>query len=323
MRPKTTIGIILIIVGIIGVLYVYENGSGNTLLNIRNFFASEINEQQTIDISDVRNLDISSGSLDVRLVQGSGSDAVIKLEGWASKNYIKNMKLESTKKDGTLQLSLKNDRGIRFGFGFRGVKMTVELPEKTWNQLDVDLDSGDLSLEQMRVENAKLQTNSGDVEAADLQVDSNLSVSINSGDLTLRTVTARKMDLSSQSGDLSVKGYEADSIDFKVSSGDVHFEDGTAELAGKTSSGNIMMKSDNITRHADLRTGSGDVVVILENNPNSLSVQFKAGSGDGVIQKDDFTYDSGSKGANKIKGRFGSGEIKLNVQTGSGDFVLK
>ncbi|MFF2890730.1 DUF4097 domain-containing protein [Paenibacillus sp. NPDC057967] len=323
MRPKTTIGIIMIIVGIIGVLYVYENGSSNTLQSIRNYFASEINEQQTIDISDVRNLDISSGSLDVRVVRGSGSEAVIRLEGWASKNYIKDLKLDSSKKDGTLHLSLKSDRGIRFGFGFRGVDMIVELPEKTWSQLDIDLGSGDLSLEQLRAENAKLNTNSGDVKGSDFKVDSNLSISIDSGDLKLRNVAAKKMDLSTQSGDLSIKGYEADTINFKVNSGDVDFEDGTAELTGKTSSGDIKMQVENITRPTDLRTGSGDVTVMLDNNPNSLSVQFKAGSGDGVILKDDFTYESGSKGASSIKGKFGSGGIKLNVQTGSGDFVLK
>jgi len=323
MRPRTTIGIILIILGIIGVLYVYENGSSNTIQNIRNYFATEINEQQTIDISDIRNLEISSGSLDVRLVPGTGSEAVVRLEGWASKNYVKNLKLEHSKKDGTLHLSLKSDRGIQFGFGFRGVDMVVELPEKTWSQLDVDLDSGDLIIEQLRAETAKLHTDSGDVEASDFRVDSNLTININSGDMKLRSVSANKMDLTTQSGDITVNGYEADRIDFKVSSGDVVFEEGTAELSGKTSSGDINMNVENITRHTDLRTGSGDVVIMLDRNPNSLSVQFKASSGDGVIHKDDFTYETGSNGDPSIKGKFGSGDIKLNVQTGSGDFVLK
>ncbi|RJX36638.1 hypothetical protein D3P09_26635 [Paenibacillus pinisoli] len=323
MRPRTTIGIILIILGIIGVLYVYENGSSNAIQNIRNYFATEINEQQSIDISDVRNLDISSGSLDVRLVKGTGSEAVVKLEGWASKNYVKNLKLEHSKEDGTLKLSLKSDRGIRFGFGFRGVDMIVELPEKTWNQLDVDLDSGDLIVEQASAESAKLHTSSGDVKASDFKVDSSLTISMNSGDMSLHSVSANKMDLATQSGDISVNGYQAERIDFKVGSGDVSFEDGVAELSGKTGSGDIRMNVENITRHTDLRTGSGDVVISLDRNPNSLSVQFKASSGDGVIRKDDFTYDTGSNGERNIKGKFGSGDIKLNVQTGSGDFVLK
>ncbi|REK69111.1 DUF4097 family beta strand repeat-containing protein [Paenibacillus paeoniae] len=323
MRPKTTIGIILIIVGIIGVLYVYENGSNTTFESIRNVLATEVSEQETIDASDIRNLDISSGSTDVVLVPGSGSDVVIKLEGWASKNYVKNLKIESSKKEGTLQLSLKSDRGFRFGFGLNGVKMTVELPEKTWSQLSVDLNSGNLAVQGINAENTKLHTNSGNVKATELKTSNNLIVTVNSGNLNLRSITAKSMDLTTQSGNLSMKGYESDNISFKVGSGNVHFKDGTAALKGKTGSGNIKVEADSITRDTELNTGAGNVTITLANNPNSLSVQFKASSGEGVIQKDDFTYDSGSKGSRSIKGKFGSGETKLNVKTGSGNFTLK
>lgn len=323
MRPKTTIGIILIVMGIIGLFYVYENGTQSALEKIRNFFLSEMNEQETYDVGDIQNLNIASGSFDVRLVQGSGSDAVVKLQGWASKNNIKNVKLNSDKKGDTLNISLKNDSGIRVGFGFSNIKLTVELPEKAWNELEIDINSGDVKLEQMQFNNAKIITGSGDVVANQFKVAHNLSVHVNSGDMSLRSLTAEKIDLETSSGDIRLKEYEAGSIDFKVNSGDVTFENGTAQLKGRTSSGDIIVKAEDIIRSTDLRTNSGDVTVLLENDPGSLAVQFKAGSGDGVIRKNDFTYEKGSKGASSIKGKFGSGEILLNVQTGSGDFVLK
>lgn len=55
-------------------------------------------------------------------------------------------------------------------------------------------------------------------------------------------------------------------------------------LQGKTGSGNIVVKADNFQYSADLETGSGDVIVNVAKKPNSLAVDFQAGSGEGKIE---------------------------------------
>lgn len=321
MRPKSMFGAILVVIGLIGLYYVFTNDGKSPLEAMKNFFAQEVYEQEKIDLNGIANINVESDSLDVSIVRGSGSEAVLKLQGHASKSYIKHLDMHAEQDGDTLQVTLESKSGI--GFGWNSVKLTVELPEHAWNEVSVLVDSGDIQINEQQFTKAELHADSGDIEIENISVADNLIVQVDSGDIEIKDITSTIVELEADSGDISVKDYTAERISFHNDSGDVSFESGAAQLTGEASSGDISLHADDLLYDTELSASSGDVTITLEHDPSSLAVQFHTGSGDSVIRKNGFDYEEGSNRDDDLKGSFGTGDIKLNVETGSGDIVLK
>lgn len=323
MKPRSTLGVILVVIGLIGLYYVFTNDGKSPLEGIKNFFTSEVNEQETVDVGGIRNIELESNSLDVHFVRGTSSDAVLTLQGRASKSVIDNLRFDYSQNDDSLHITLEEKTGFQIGFNWSSVNLTVALPEQAWQDLNIKLNSGDVQLDDQQFANVDIEVNSGDIKAERLSATDNLMIDIGSGDAELEEVSGSSIDLQANSGDITVKDFTADRIAFEVGNGDIFFGDGTASFMGSTRSGDMTIEVDELLHDSELETGSGDITVELDETPESLAVEFEAGSGDGVIRKSGFTYDEGSRGDDHIKGIFGSGEIKLQVKTRSGDFVLK
>lgn len=323
MRPKSAFGVFLVIIGLIGLYYVFTNEGKSPLEAVKNYFTDEVYEQQTVDLNDISNLDVESGSLDVNVVPGRGSEAVLTLQGRASKNVIKNIDFTTEKNNDTLYVTLIGDQSFKLRFNWSNIKLTIELPEQAWNELNVQVGSGDIRIDKQQFASAEIQADSGDIEVNRITVDDRLALKVGSGDIELKDVTSHSLELETDSGDIEAERYTSEQISFSVGSGDVSFEDGTGAITGEASSGDISLHADELLYDTDLTTGSGNVTVSLKNDPDSLGVTFSAGSGDGRIRLNGFSFERGSNGDDEIAGAFGAGEIKLNVQTGSGDFVLK
>lgn len=323
MRPRSMFGAILVVIGLIGLYYVFTNDGKSPLEAMKNFFAQEVNEQKKIDLNGISNIKVESDDLDVSFVRGTGSEAVLTLQGHASKSYMKHLNMNADQDGDTLHVTLESKSGFFIGFGWNTVKLTVELPEHAWNELSVLVDSGDIEINDQQFTIAELQTDSGDIEIENISAADNLTVQVDSGDIELKDVSSTIVELEADSGDVSVKDYTAERISFHIGSGDASFENGAAQLTGETSSGDISLQADDLLYDTELSASSGDITITLNHDPSSLAVQFHTGSGDSVIRKKGFDYEEVSNRDDDLKGSFGSGDIMLNVETGSGNIVLQ
>jgi lia operon protein LiaG len=59
----------------------------------------------------------------------------------------------------------------------------------------------------------------------------------------------------------------------------------------------------------------------LDEKPDSLSVDFKGGSGEGTVDLDGLSYEE--KSEDEILGKIGSGKYMIKARTSSGDFELR
>lgn len=285
-------------------LAVFFNNDKSPLIGITSFLSKEINDGQTVDVSEIKNVDINTGSIDVHVIKGNSEEAVITVQGRATKTFIESLQLNAMSKGDTLEISLDGERKNSLGWGWSNVTLTVELPEKQWNELAVEVNSGDIKVDKLSFDHADLQANSGDIMTDNFSVLTALTVNVHSGDI-------------------HVKEYEAEKIDFKVDSGDASFFNGVGELIGSTGSGDIFVHAKDLLNDTTLETGSGDIFIQLDNTPTSLAVDFNTASGDTTMHKDGFTYKNSSSRDEDLRGTFGTGEIKLNVYSGSGDIFMK
>lgn len=321
MQPNKALGTLLVLLGVSALIYLFANNGNTSFGNLFSGFTKSVHEERTFDAGEISSFDIESNSLDVDIVRTSGDDIVVTLDGRATKSIANNLQLESNVDGDTLKLSLQSNQKFHIGFNWSSVKLIVALPDRTWNHINTKLNSGDIEMHSADFITGELRTNSGDIEVKASSASELLQIKANSGDLELSNIKAHTISLETNSGDIALERYEAERLEFDVKSGEVKLEDGFAEIQGETGSGDIRLKADNMTRNVTLKAGSGDVNISLAQDPESLDVQFHTGSGDAVVRKSGFEKE-GKNGERDVNGKFGSGELKLNVRTGSGDIIL-
>lgn len=302
MKRRT--GVWIVVAGVL--LLIFTWNPMNIFSNVNfgfSFSTKEIHEEQAVSPEEIEKLDIRTGSGDIEVVQGSSDEIMIRLDGKVSKQIADQVKLKVESKGETLSVGIDAPDHIGFGVRIMDTDLTVELPEKMWAGADIE-------------------AGSGDIEIAGLQGE-DISIKVGSGDIHIEDIDAVTIGLKSGSGDISAERYKASLMKFEAGSGSVDLQDGEAELQGEASSGNIQLEADELLQDADLRVGSGNVTVDLDQEPSSLTVDFKGGSGTGEVSWGGFQYEEKDKDKGVLRGTFGSGDVLLKVRTGSGDFTLE
>jgi DUF4097 and DUF4098 domain-containing protein YvlB len=155
---------------------------------------------------------------------------------------------------------------------------------------------------------ASARSVSGDVEIIDTQVDGVVEAQSISGNVVLRSVTARRMDLGSISGSVVVHDVHCERVEAHTISGSVDFAGSLAR------NGRYEFKSH-----------SGDVRVAVAGN---TGFELEAGSFSGSVRSDfpitlqGNNLTGGHGGRRAIHGVFGDGSAVLNATTFSGSIVI-
>lgn len=345
---RKVIGVLLIIAGLIGVLFIFNptmaDKSGEWLSqagdNLLNTATQEVNIEKTIDASGIENVAVETGSVDVQLVRGSTDHIAVRLHGRVSNYDADSISLQVTPKGETLRLGVQLPDGVQFGVHIFDVKLTVELPERQWNGLQVAVGSGNVEAERLNSALMEVSTGSGNIRAngieartAALQASSgnittenihaeSFTVQTKSGNIGIRDVEAAEMEVMAGSGNVRVETYKSNVLNFRTSSGNMRLADGHAKLNGESGAGNITIETDELQYDADLKAGSGNVMVNLTKEPADLAVDFSGGSGSGRIRWDGMRYEEQDKKDHTLRGAFGNGGTMLKVRTRSGEFTL-
>lgn len=320
MKGRTILGTLLVIVGAAALTFVLL-GDKSRMERIASWKGQDVYIERAVDASSLSNIDIKSGSTNVKLVKGSGDQVRINVEGQATKEYADDIKLQTESRGDRLHVEIDNNTGFRIGINWTKITMTVDIPDKQWSQLNVDVGNGDIALSDMAWDTVDLEAGSGNVTIEKMSV-TELDTKVSSGNVKIEDISGEHFVLKTSNGNIRVDGYEAYTIKFDVGNGNVKFNDGVAELDGKSSSGNIDLVTQDLIRHTTLTTSSGNVTIDLDRTPESLAVSYRGGSGVGRVEKEGFRYED-TRDEDDIEGAFGSGEIKLQVETGSGNFTLK
>ncbi|MCU6711700.1 DUF4097 domain-containing protein [Paenibacillus sp. J5C_2022] len=338
---KRSLGIILVIIGIIGLTYVIGTGGKSPVEGLVSFMTDEVNQEYAFDMNQIENLNIESRSINVKIEKGSGtSQAIVKLEGVATPSIAKSLKLDSKQSGNMLQLEASLEDGWKI-IQIVNVSMTIELPEKQWNALDVKVGSsninvndvatgriqtyagsGNVSIIGATADNLDAKTGSGNIKAESV-TGSHMTLKAGSGNIKLNRAEGKHIEAITSSGNISIEEYLADTMNIRAISGGIDLSDGFAELTAKATSGNIKLDAEQLRYDTKLEASSGNITVELEQDPESLSVDYMGGSGVGKVKKNGFTVSEMTTDKDAIKGMFGDGKVLLYARTSSGNFTLK
>jgi Toastrack DUF4097 len=166
----------------------------------------------------------------------------------------------------------------------------------------VQVTSGDITVSgAKRVSTAK--TISGEVTVTDCESDGTLDVGSISGDITLRTVKARRITASITSGDIVARDMTAESVELRSLSGSVEYAGALARNG-----------------RYELQSHSGDVHLT---SAGAVGFELQASTFSGSIRPDSALVLRGSTTSRRsLRGTVGDGAAVVQLTTFSGDIII-
>ncbi|WP_248929583.1 DUF4097 family beta strand repeat-containing protein [Paenibacillus hamazuiensis] len=320
MKIRMVFGVILIMAGIVWGLHsvgmIPGFPGGVFAVN-----KSKVDIRKETAAADFQNIVVNTSSTNVHLIKGSSNQIVASLEGNASSNYEGKIDLRMEARGDTLKVEPDIPDNFNIGFNMLDIDLTVEIPEKQWSSIKVATSSGNIDVKQINGGAVELKASSGDVGASRVQAKS-FAASVKSGNIDVKDVESAAISLESTSGNIAASRFKGNEAAFHAGSGNVKLSEGQAAIKAETSSGDIRLEASSLLKNTELKAGSGNVIVNLDQDPLSLSVDYRGNSGSGTIEWSGFRYAEKDEDKRVIKGTFGSGDIQLKVRTQSGNFTL-
>jgi lia operon protein LiaG len=300
----------------------------------------ELHEFREVPASEIKRLKVTTGSTNVELTPTSQENVILELKGQVSKKLEDAYQLNMSQSTDMLDVSISKRKSfVLFGFTIDRSKLNVRVPEKWFETLTVQTSSGDVEAEgltanainfrassgELRVKRTEtkaglsLEASSGEIRVEQLKTPAAIAIQTSSGEIDAREMEASSINVRANSGDIDVRSVVASKVSIRTSSGEIKVRELEGNLTAEASSGDIEITNRDIKGEWNLSASSGDVTVKLD-NPESVSVTFNGGSGDGKVKIKDMEYQLRTDHA--LVGKIGSGEHKLNVRTSSGSFRL-
>lgn len=302
----------------------------------------EAREQQTerftrtVRIGADGALDLSNVAGDIAITRTGGSEVTIEVVKTArgrsaddAREQLALVQVDITERGGRAEVRTRYARGEQMRDQARrnisvSVAYTVAAPERTRitaksvsGSISARDIRGDLALEtvsgDVRIANAGrvpiAKSISGNVEVTDTTVEGSMEASTVSGHLTLRKVTARRLNLGSISGNVIIEDVDCELIDARSVSGDIRF-------AGPLGKGG----------RYDMRSHSGDVRVVVA---GTTGFAVDASTFSGAVRTDlPLVVQGGTdrgpgRGQRTLRGTYGDASAVLALASFSGSIVIE
>lgn len=196
-----------------------------------------------------RSIEIDSGAADIFVVPTTDGTCRVVFHDIDSDNIVHSVSVT----DGCLTIVRQDKQPLRFSFSFTAPQLTLYLPGDTYDELEVDSNSGRIDISvALKLNEAELETSSGAISATQLTVAHELEAETSSGRLYLADCTAAELRAHSSSGRVTLERMSCTDADVKTTSGSLGITDLTADgkLECESSSGAQRLEA---VRCAELR----------------------------------------------------------------------
>ncbi|MFB9325871.1 DUF4097 family beta strand repeat-containing protein [Paenibacillus aurantiacus] len=296
MRNWVIAGLTLFAAGAIGTVVTF--GSEGDF----SFGTVKVEKEASVSAAGIERIKLGASAADIDIVPGEGDAFKATLTGRASKKFLDRIEVKLVPSGKELLVDVKASTGFSIGLNILDVDLRLEVPNREWSKLAIE-------------------GGSGNVDLSDLKIDE-LVASIGSGNVHVKNLTSRKMELEAGSGNIHAESSTANVVQMDVSSGNLRLTDVAAgKVNADTGSGNIYVTADQLSGDVIAETSSGNVTIATLAPPESATFLFATGSGD-LKNEWEEGQESDADGA-KEQVVFGGGDIRVEVETGSGNLYLE
>lgn len=231
----------------------------------------KVDNKKVIEDSTFTNIEVSTNNTSVEIVPTKSSVATVEYLGDTSKKSKYTFDVDV--KGDTLSVRFKEKRRFFFWFGFHSndQKMTVSVPKKHY-------------------ENIQVESNNGRINAEDIQ--------------------AKVVMLSTDNGQILLRNIEAN-VNVKTDNGKIILEHVEGEIKGASDNGRISMITKKLESPIDLETDNGSIEIKTESEPTNAIIDAKTDNGKINIYGEENNHAIFGKGKHLINLRTDNGRITV------------
>ncbi|MGY4688197.1 DUF4097 family beta strand repeat-containing protein [Salibacterium sp. K-3] len=224
-------------IALIALLFIIVGGIGS-VVTFNDSQATSIAQAKEVDNTNITEVDIRTHNEEVEIMSTKDSKITIELTG---KTKDKN-KLSVKENENTLsiQSDSQNKKLFSFDFFVESLTLTVYLPEKVYDTLQIDSDNGKIELEQLDIKDVNVTTKNGRI--------------------AMETIGAEKVQVGTINGKIALNKVEG-------------------SITGKINNGSILLNTKDLDRSIDFETNNGSITVKTEKKPTNAVFDVKVGNG--------------------------------------------
>jgi DUF4097 and DUF4098 domain-containing protein YvlB len=259
IKKLSVVALVLLVVGIVGGLSTYSSA-----------FQQAEEKKEKIIKDEFSAIEISSDNAEVDIIPTKESVAKIELVTKGVNSRKTNFKTAVEGK--TLSVTVKDERGFRFGFFSQSNHLTVFLPKKQYESMKVENGNGEVQVEQMKIDDVR--------------------VTLINGEAQLNDLTAKHVKVES-------------------SNGKIQLNDVMGEIRGSTVNGEIHVATKALDRPLELESTNGEITVQTEKEPTNTRFDVSVVNGEiNILDKYNGSATIG-KGENLVKLTTVNGEVSV------------
>lgn len=291
--------------------------------------------ERTFNVNGPVELDLSTGSGDVRVTPGSNGEVHVRGEiharGWSEDNAQE--KLRRIQSNPPVSQDNNLIRVGATGMSMDNVSINYILTVPANTAINSRSGSGDVYVSGVQGP-ATLTGGSGDINVAG--IDSDVQARAGSGSVTISTVGGQTQ-VTTGSGDIVIRDTKG-AVRAHAGSGGIEIHDPNDNVVADTGSGDITVGGV----HADLRVHTGSGGITVDGNPGASNYwDFRASSGDvnlripsnasfrlyahsgsGDIDTQIPIVMEGTTSKHELRARIGDGKARVEIETSSGNITL-
>ncbi|MFS0554382.1 DUF4097 family beta strand repeat-containing protein [Brevibacillus sp. 179-C9.3 HS] len=270
--------LILFIVGVCGMVWLF--------LRQENFAYSlkPIKEERVME-QEIKAIDLKSDTADIAIIPSKLPKATVRMVGEVSEQQYEILEFKSEiAPDGTLVVVLRERLHVNMFYQRNGeIKLEVELPEKVYENLQIETMSGDIRSGKLSAKYAKVISSTGDVEVA---------------------------------------GYEGQELDVRTDTGDINLTDIRSAVLIDSSTGAIdKLTMPELTDHVSIRTDTGDIRVDIGKQPTAATLEVQTDTGGIETTWQNLSYER--KEDTLVNASIGTGGPTMSVRSSTGDVRIQ
>ena len=249
--------------------------------------AERVKKEYQIPRDKAVNLTIETRDNDIILKKTTGSE--IKVTCYESEEL--SYDILNVETDKNLKIAEKDNRKwyqmIDISFGIQKTPLTVEIPDKEWQNIKITTSSGDINVSSfINFFEYSINTSSGDIIACDMNA-ADMNVKSVSGDVSIKdSYIMYQLGIETSSGETKLSKVDTSDVEISSTSGDVKlYKTDAVEYKIETSSGDISGKlRDDAAYTFEVESLSGDISVPLSEKEGETLFSAITTSGDIKIE---------------------------------------
>ena len=240
--------LVLLLVGIIGTIFTVGSIAETTVPE-----TTELHEENYDDIV------IQTNNAVVEVLPTSDEFTTVEFIGNSENNQKYEVKADV--KEDTLSVNVKERwyKFFNFDFSIQSPKLTVYVPEKTYNSIQVETDNGRVDANGLEANDIRISSNNGRANASELDV--------------------KELHVTTNNGRIELQDIQSTHVTSEADNGQIHLENVDGELTGRTSNGKITLITEHLDRPIDFSTNNGQINIQAENEPTNAIFDVKVDNG--------------------------------------------